>query len=406
MTDRHSHHHYADYQFEDFLEDDYFIKHIIDPDAESLSFWENLCVQNLIDTIAYRQARQFILQIRQESEEQVSATETSFVWNRIQESNKKTSQRKKTSPYKKLYIPVSAAAAAIAVIVVLFHYTQDADINTGFTEQLSSYVENNSLSVDELTETQLIVSRQKTVEIKEKESVIEYDTAQIIISSQETIEKAPAEIHQLVVPKGRRSQLRLIDGTLVHVNAGTILYYPTEFEENKREIYVNGEAFFNVTHDANRPFIVHTSGIDVEVLGTKFNVMAYDTDKNKQIVLTEGSVKVLSKQHNTQTILEPCDMFEISEAGENTKKVDTNYFTSWVDGLYLFERERLDVVMLRLSRYYGKDISFDAEIANLKCSGKMDLKEHLDEILSGLAFMFPINIAEKDEKYYITKRHI
>ena len=207
----------------------------------------------------------------------------------------------------------------------------------------------------------------------------------------------------MIVPKGKRSKLTLSDGTKLIVNAGTRVIYPIEFTAKKREIYVNGEIFIDVKHNEDKLFIVKTSDMDIQVLGTKFNVMAYESDADKQIVLTRGSVKILRNDKSDGAILKPSEMYEYHDGQAKVVKVDVAYHTSWVDGIYIYESQKLADVALRLSRYYGIDITCSEDSKNLKCSGKMDLKDDLAEILKGLSFSFPIQIEHTENKYNIKK---
>ena len=150
-------------------------------------------------------------------------------------------------------------------------------------------------------EIQLVLS-DKLIPISGQESQIEYDAkgtvavnsekiADVSLNSANSSKRLP-EFNQLIVPNGKRSTLILEDGTKLWVNAGSRIVYPVTFADKKREIYVNGEVFLEVTPDKKRPFIVKTKEMDVQVLGTSFNVMAYETDESSSVVLVTGAVQV------------------------------------------------------------------------------------------------------------------
>lgn len=398
---------YSKYIFDDFLQDDFFISSIVKPEDKSSEFWNNLLKEHRINEAEFLSAKNFLVNSIEENNIYNIESDLSELWQDIQNTNRNNKVKRKRL-IKHLYIGVSVAAACIAILYIGIPYLFiKPEIQQ--KEDLMSFVQKNAVQMDKISDIQLVLSDEKTVQLKEKETDITYDSTQIKISSNEEIldKEATLVYHQLVVPKGKRSTLKLSDGTVLYVNAGTVVSYPSVFDKDKREIYIDGEAFLEVYHDANRPFIVKTSDVDIQVLGTKFNVMAYNSDADKQIVLASGSVKVLSKDNKQKDlILKPSEMFQYNKdkhSGSITK-VDLMKYTAWVDGLYYFESEKLDVVMKRLSRYYGKNISFDENIANLRCSGKMDLKDSLTDVLHGLSFSFPINVECHNEEYKITKK--
>jgi len=144
-------------------------------------------------------------------------------------------------------------------------------------------------------EVQLILSEQKTVRLEEKKSSIRYDAAEIHINEdarKPITKKEVAAFNQLLVPYGKQTTLTLADGTRVWVNAGSRLIYPSAFDDDRREIYAEGEIYIEVTHDAARPFTVHTGKMDVRVLGTRFYVSSYGRDRTQEVVLRSGSVNV------------------------------------------------------------------------------------------------------------------
>lgn len=399
---------YSKYTFDDFLQDDFFILSIVKPEDKSSEFWDNLLKEHKINEGEFLSAKRFLVNSIEENNNYNIELELSELWQDIQNTNRNNDDKRRYLK-KRVYIAISVAACIAILFMGIPHLFVKPEIQK--SEDLMSFVQKNSVQMDKISDIQLVLSDDKTVLLKEKESDITYDSTQIKISSnEEVLEKEPTLIyHQLVVPKGKRSTLKLSDGTILYVNAGTVVSYPSEFDKDKREIYIDGEAFLDVHHDANRPFIVKTSDVDIQVLGTKFNVMAYSSDVDKQIVLASGSVKVLSKD-NTQKnlILKPSEMFQYNKDKQSGSilKVDIIKYTAWVNGLYYFESEKLDVVMKRLSRYYGQNISFDGNIANLRCSGKMDLKDSLTDVLHGLSFSFPINVGYNNGEYKITKKYM
>ncbi|MDQ6531294.1 FecR family protein [Flavobacterium sp. LHD-85] len=160
------------------------------------------------------------------------------------------------------------------------------------------------------------------------------------------------------IPYGKKFEVQLSDGTLVHLNAGTSLRYPVQFGKNQnRQVYLLGEAFFEVEKDKAHPFNVNTQNINVEVLGTKFNVDTYSENVSTDVVLVEGKVALYKDQKTKedQVYLKPGDK------GSNLKgqskiaieQVNTEYYTAWVKGSLVFKNASFDDIIKKLERQYN-----------------------------------------------------
>lgn len=394
---------YSKYTFDDFLNDGFFISSIKESNEEKLSFWNNLIENNEINIQEFNSAKTFLQSI-DKTHNTLSENEITTLWKDINISNKRLS--KNNSFKKRLYISVSVAASIILLIIALPYFINNQSGSSSETNDLMQYAQQTQMIEGGQSEVQLIMSDENTILLQEKESDIIYDSTEIKISEKEISKKGSDSFNQLIVPKGKRSKLTLADGTKMYVNAGTRVVYPIEFKNDRREIYVDGEIFIEVSPDAKRPFIVRTGSFDVQVLGTKFNVMAYESDANKQIVLASGAVKIVSKNNTEDVALSPAQMYAYNNGqGHLEKKVDVAKYTSWIKGFYYFESERLDIILARLSRYYGTDIHFSQDIAHLRCSGKLDLKENLTDVLNGLTYTLPIKVEYNNQKYNLTKTH-
>ena len=165
--------------------------------------------------------------------------------------------------------------------------------------------------------------------------------------------------HSLKVPYGKRFNIVFSDGSKAYLNSGSVLRYPVKFiEDKKREVFLVGEAFFDVTENKNELFIVNSNGINVEVYGTKFNVRNYSEDFNSDIVLVEGSVGINNSEVSGLTMLKPG--FKGSVDKENfrveTSKVNTKIYTSWIDGEVIFRNETFSQILKKLERLYNVTI--------------------------------------------------
>lgn len=168
------------------------------------------------------------------------------------------------------------------------------------------------------------------------------------------IAKGPIVQHTLTVPYGKTHKLILPDGTFVHLNAGTTLRYPTKFTENSREVQVVGEAYFEVEHDTERPFIVNAHEVAIQVYGTRFNVSAYAEDNEISTTLLEGSVGVVDESGIGQK-LKPGQMGTWDKLTKTLQigPTDVNDQVAWVKGELVFHSKPFKDILVVLERKYN-----------------------------------------------------
>ncbi len=195
-------------------------------------------------------------------------------------------------------------------------------------------------------------------------------------------------MNQLVVAFGKTSKIVLSDQTEVWLNAGSRLIYPTTFEGEKRNVRLEGEAFFKVSKDKSKPFIIKTDHSDIKVLGTTFNVKAYPDEKYEETVLVEGSVRLSfgNAVSGHDVLLKPDQRVVASNVDHSfsVSNVEVGNYTSWIDGLLIFTDEPLPSVLMRISRYYNIRIKWTNEAETRKISGKLDLKDNYQRVLHAL----------------------
>jgi transmembrane sensor len=192
-------------------------------------------------------------------------------------------------------------------------------------------------------------------------------------------------LNALIVPQGGEYTLILSDGTRVFVNSMSKLVFPVSFKGNKREITLEGEAYFEVAKDKLKPFIVTIKGMQVEVLGTSFNIKAYPNDNQSFTTLLEGSVKLNSGfQSSKVSILEPDQqaVYDPETAGIVVQKVDAAQFVQWTTGKYFFTNQTLDEIMKTLARWYDFNYKYDDEaLKMIRFEGGLNKYESIDPIL-------------------------
>ena len=164
----------------------------------------------------------------------------------------------------------------------------------------------------------------------------------------------------LRVPNGKQFNVVLSDGTNVHLNSGSSIKYPISFlKGQQRQVILSGEAFFDVAHDKEHPFVVNAQELNIKVYGTKFNVSNYQEDSNTEVVLVDGSVSLMESNgaisKNREVLLEPGFMGVFNKAGNNisTEEVNTAIYTSWMNGNLVFRNVSFENILQKLERHYN-----------------------------------------------------
>ena len=220
------------------------------------------------------------------------------------------------------------------------------------------------------------VSRQ--LEEKDGTSVVVSETGRISYQSAEGkggITKDTARVmNRLVIPRGGEFNLTLSDGTHVWLNAETELRYPVQFNGKERVVYLKGEAYFEVSKNKEKPFLVQVDDMSVKVYGTEFNVNTYN---NIETVLVTGSVSM--NQGGKEVLLKPNQkgVFDQVSGKITVADVDVLAYVSWKNGDFIFRNESLNSIMDKLSRWYGLEVLYqDARLQNVRLSG--NLKRYKD----------------------------
>jgi len=168
---------------------------------------------------------------------------------------------------------------------------------------------------------------------------------------------------------GMRSQLTLPDGTIVFLNAGSTLVYPSHFDKNQRHVQLAGEAYFKVMHNTRRPFTVSTvdNNINVKVTGTEFNFQAYEKDSLAKVALIEGSVQVCIQGQKIKAPLTPSNMatYDVKTGQVFINKINAAQITAWMDGRLIFKDTPMPEVLRQLTHFY----SVDSDVQDMEISG-------------------------------------
>ena len=218
-------------------------------------------------------------------------------------------------------------------------------------------------------------------------------------------ETAEVTMQEIFVPKGQVNQVFLADGTRIWINSETKLITPTVFSSNERVVKLNGEAFFEVAKDRKRPFKVEVNGQQIKVLGTSFNVRAYENSNVIETTLATGQIQL--KIGGQTTLLEPGEqsLFNKSEKHLAISKVNPETFSSWKDGRYEFQNEDLLEVFKVVERWYDVEITADKDYFNgMRFSGVIKRNKDAKHFLELLNLTVPIRYEIKADKIGISRK--
>lgn len=210
--------------------------------------------------------------------------------------------------------------------------------------------------------------------------------------------------NKLIVPRGGEYKLTLSDGTEVWLNSESRLEYPVLFTEKTREVRLRGEAYFEVAKNASKPFLVRINDkAIVRVLGTHFNISAYDDESDIKVTLLEGSVKVSSLIKDHSVSIKPGQQVRLSQKGEIiATDVNTDDVIAWKNGNFLFDHESLESIMKKLSRWYNIEVIYrDPQLKNIQFFGIIRRYEDISSILEMLKLTKEVKFEVKNNNVMV-----
>lgn len=198
-------------------------------------------------------------------------------------------------------------------------------------------------------------------------------------------------------PRGGQYQLMLADGSKVWLNAASSLRFPASFVGKERKVELLGEAYFEVAKNASMPFKVKVNGMEVEVLGTHFNVNSYDDESSIRTTLLEGSIKI--NKNNTHTLLKPGEQARLSKAGDIKviKDADVEEAVAWKDGKFQFDRADIHAVMRQIARWYDVEVDYKGNFTS-HFGGTISRDVNLSQVLNMLHLTGKVNFSVENKK--------
>ncbi len=373
------------------------------------NFSEELLSQNVKDGLAdedeMRIARDIYSFLDTSASKGLSGIEKEQTKNKIKSSIRKLTIKRRLANW--------SVAATILLIAIL---TSVVYMQIRSTSEIIHFAQTIT-DIKAEKNTRIILQNGEEVSISKAQSQIRYDAKgeNIDIDSEQKVVQKTNDtktiFNTVIVPYGKRTQITLSEGTKIWLNSGSKLVHPAIFAGNKREVYIEGEAVFEVTPMKDKPFIVSTNVFDIKVLGTVFNVCAYLDDNYSSTVLERGKIELIYKgssflsQKTLQISPGTMAIFDCRQKTVEQQQVNPQKYLSWREGYLIFEREKLENIVKKLGRYYNIEmIVTDNQLKNQTFSGYLDLKNSPEEVLSVINETTSLRYTINQEKIFINPK--
>jgi len=308
----------------------------------------------------------------------------SEIWNAIQQRNQ---------PKVKTLWPRLAAAASVLLLITAGIYfighrplkqqvaqTQIHDIAPG-TNKAILILGNGKQIILTNAKNGLLANQGNTRINKTQEGSVQYKPSA-------DVDNATAVTYNTIsTPRGGKYTITLADGTTASLDALSSIRFPTAFNGNTREVTTTGQVYFEVAHNTAKPFRVHTKEQTIEVLGTHFNINAYDEEPTLKTTLLQGSVRVT--QNRQSALLKPGEQSQTSSTNNKitvSQDVDVDEVVAWKNGFFQFNNSNIKDVMNQLSRWYDVEVQYDGKIPERTFSGKIYKNVNASQVLNILSY--------------------
>lgn len=329
---------------------------------------------------------------------------TDMGWEKVNEGIHKYRFRKRVLRICR-YAAMLAMPLVIAALVTFQIINENRNDKTiAATEQILPGSTKATLTLDNGEIVDLTATKGERLEESDG-TLIKIDSATLNYKHGANAADGKIAYNKVSVPRGGEYKLVLSDGTRVHLNSMSSLRYPVSFGSKTRQVELDGEAYFEVSK-TGQPFIVNANGMDVEVLGTTFNLSAYKGEP-RQTTLVSGSVRVRTGNGNSR-IIKPSQQASIAPGANqiDVRTVDTAFYTSWIHGKIKFKDQRLEDIMKTLSRWYDMDIVYaDKEAKNLRFGCYVNRYEEISPLLELLRNTGSVKIETKGKTIKIHTNH-
>jgi len=310
------------------------------------------------------------------------------------------------SLFRRLRLPLSIAASILVILGIGFLLLPEHQKDQGVNQQAEVLISpgRQAASLTLGNGKKIFLSDQQPGKVAQEAGVTITKTSsgELIYEIKDKKNKASG-FNTLATKNGETYRVRLPDGSTVWLNAASSMKYPASFQNRaERIVQLSGEAYFEIYKDRKHPFIVKSRGQQVEVLGTHFNVNAYNNEPAVITTLLEGSVR-LKSDRGTVKVLKPGQQAELTNAGISIQQADMRLVTAWKDGYFRFSDESLQSVMRKISRWYNVEVAFQKGLPEDTYSGAVTRHSDIRQVLEIMEGANNIHFTIKGRRIIISK---
>lgn len=289
-------------------------------------------------------------------------------------------RKAKVKTFNYVWAAAACTVVALAISLSIWQYNSNS-----FNPEAEIFTKRASVVLPNGREVVLenILDPNDSILLRQNGLVVSMDGTIRLLDVTEGVEAAKEVITRIETPRGGEYKIELSDGTLVQLNAESSLEFPVQFVSNQRQVKLRGEAYFDVTKDEKRPFIVNAADkMDIKVLGTSFNVSTYKN--NISTTLVKGSVKVsgLNYENAAATVIRPGETASIDNSGKiKVENIDVEKVIAWKNGLFNFNNGTIQHVAEELERWYDIKVVVNPDVADVKFYGEFERKQPLSNAM-------------------------
>jgi transmembrane sensor len=388
---------YINYTTEEFILDDDFMKWVVHPTLDTDRYWNDFLKNHPEKEQQVKKAVYIIKAIRVD-EPAVSSHTLNRIYKNVQVFS---------TPVRKMRWMAAKIAAVFIFLFALggvWYYLQIDRQSFPMELATGERLEKGRVILPDGTVNEFETEQTQITQTAAGELTINSDTVAI---DEGSAKSGKASMTQVIIPYGKRSDITLVDGTRIWLNAGSQLSYPISFTGNSREVFLSGEAFFDVKSDRDKPFHVITGDMKIRVTGTRFNVTSYSNDSTTQAVLLSGKVSAAKNQRFARPVeLQPGERIVYHKQADHMEKnrVDVELYASWINGYLIFDHEPIENIFKKLERYYNKNILTEKLSGQPRFSGKLDLTDDLEKVLENIAFSASFSVECENDVFIVKSK--
>ncbi|MEO6837935.1 MAG: FecR family protein [Ginsengibacter sp.] len=381
---------YLQYSSTDFALDDDFINWVLFPDGGNDAFWNEFIINTPEQKENIVTAKNIILFFNT-SVKKIPDDIKSRIWQSV--ITKTENGRVVRIKSRKLWM-VAASVFIVLVAGLSYLYLSknenkevrgnvakntipQNDIAPGGNKAILTLANGSSIVLDSV--------ENGTLTQQDSAKVVKLANGKLIYQKDKNTNIVAIQYNTISTPRGGQYQLVLADGSKIWLDAASSIRFPTSFTGKERDVQITGEVYFEVAHNAEMPFHVKVNGMDVAVLGTHFNINAYDDEGVMKTTLLEGSVKV--SQGNKSALITPGEQAQIADKSDKIeikRNVDLEEIVAWKNGKFLFQDADIHIIMRQLERWYNITVSYRENTTNEQFVGVISRDVPISQILNML----------------------